>query len=263
MGDFLVMKKALEEIDNGKELAIATIIKSEGSTPRGLGTMMAVLEDGSIHGTIGGGAMERHIIELCIEAIKEGESKTIDLPLDADGVDMICGGKVEVFIDVYKIKPKLLIIGGGHVGYAIYNIASLLSFDISIFEDREEFLTKERFPLAKELILGSIDERLRNYKIDNNTYIVIVSRGHKSDERALLEVINSNAKYIGVMGSKGKVMTMMDKIRNSGITEENINKIYAPIGLKISSGSPEEIAMSIMAEILLIKNNGTLKHMKQ
>ncbi|SHE56675.1 xanthine dehydrogenase accessory factor [Tissierella praeacuta DSM 18095] len=263
MGDFLVMKKALEEIDNGKELAIATIIKSEGSTPRGLGTMMAVLEDGSIYGTIGGGALEKYIIELCIGAIKEGESKTIDLPLDAEGVDMVCGGKVEVFIDVYKIKPKLLIIGGGHVGYAIYNIASLLNFNISIFEDREEFLTKERFPLAKELILGSIDERLRNYKIDNNTYIVIVSRGHKSDERALLEVINSNAKYIGVMGSKGKVMTMMDKIRNSGITEENINKIYAPIGLKISSGSPEEIAMSIMAEILLIKNNGTLKHMKQ
>ncbi len=263
MGDFLVMKKALEEIDNGKELAIATIIKSEGSTPRGLGTMMAVLEDGSIHGTIGGGTLEKYIIELCIGAIKEGESKTIDLPLDAEGVDMVCGGKVEVFIDVYKIKPKLLIIGGGHVGYAIYNIASLLNFNISIFEDREEFLTKERFPLAKELILGSIDERLRNYKIDNNTYIVIVSRGHKSDERALLEVINSNAKYIGVMGSKGKVMTMMDKIRNSGITEENINKIYAPIGLKISSGSPEEIAMSIMAEILLIKNNGTLKHMKQ
>ncbi|CAK7075381.1 XdhC/CoxI family protein [Tissierella sp.] len=262
MGDLSVMRKALEDINNGKELAIATITKSEGSTPRGIGTMMAVLEDGSIHGTIGGGALEKHVIELCIKAIEEGQSKVIDLPLDTEGVGMICGGRVEVFIDVYKINPKLLIIGGGHVGYAIYNIASLLNFDIVIFEDREEFLIGDRFPLAKELVLGPINEMLRNYKIDNNTYIVIASRGHKYDEESLIEVVNSDAKYIGAMGSKRKVITMMDNLRNKGIPEESINKIYAPIGLEISAGSPEEIAMSIMSEILLIKNNGKLKHMK-
>ncbi|WP_353094526.1 XdhC/CoxI family protein [Tissierella praeacuta] len=263
MGDLSVMKKVLEDINNGKELAVATITKSEGSTPRGIGTMMAVLEDGSIHGTIGGGALEKHIIELCIETIREGNSKSISLPLDTKGVEMICGGEVEVFIDVYKINPKLLIIGGGHVGYAIYNIASLLNFDIVLFEDRKEFLTHERFPLAKELVLGPIDEKLRDYKIDNNTYIVIASRGHKYDEESLTEVINSDAKYIGVMGSKRKVITMMDNLRHKGISEENIDKVYAPIGLEISSGNPEEIAMSIMSEILLIKNDGKLKHMKK
>ena len=263
MGDLSVMKKVLEDINNGKELAIATITKSEGSTPRGIGTMMGVCEDGSIHGTIGGGALEKHVIELCIEAIKEGQSKAIDLPLDIEGVGMICGGRVEVFIDIYKIKPKLLIIGGGHVGYAIYKIASLLNFDIVVFEDREEFLTEERFPLAKELVLGPINETLRDYKIDNNTYIVIASRGHKYDEESLIEVINRDAKYIGAMGSKRKVITMMNNLKDKGISEENINKVYAPIGLSISSGSPEEIAMSIMAEILLVKNDGELKHMKQ
>lgn len=263
MGDLSVMKKVLEDINNGKELAVATITKSEGSTPRGIGTMMAVLEDGSIYGTIGGGALEKHIIELCIGAIREGNSKSINLPLDTKGVEMICGGEVEVFIDVYKINPKLLIIGGGHVGYAIYNIASLLNFDIVLFEDREEFLTRERFPLAKELVLGPIDEKLRDYKIDNNTYIVIASRGHKHDEESLTEVINSDAKYIGVMGSKRKVIAMMDNLRYKGISEENIDKVYAPIGLEISSGNPEEIAMSIMSEILLIKNDGKLKHMKK
>lgn len=263
MGDLSVMKKVLGALDNGKEIAIATITKSEGSTPRGIGTMMGVLEDGSIYGTIGGGALEKHIIGLCIEAIKEGKSKAIDLPLDTEGVEMICGGRVEVFIDVYKIKPKLLIIGGGHVGYALYKIASLLNFDIVIFEDREEFLTKERFPLAKELILGNIKEKLRDYKIDNNTYIVIASRGHKYDEESLFEVANSDAKYIGAMGSKRKVITMMNNLKDNGIPEENINKIFAPIGLDISCGSPEEIAMSIMAEILLVKNNGEPRHLKQ
>ncbi len=176
---------------------------------------------------------------------------------------MICGGRVEVFIDVYKINPKLLIIGGGHVGYAIYKIASLLNFDIVIFDDREEFLNQDRFPLAKELVLGPIDEKLREYKIDNNSYIIIVSRGHKYDEESLLEVINKDVKYIGVMGSKRKVTTMMENLRNKGIPEENINKVYAPIGLDISSGSPEEIAMSIMSEILLVKNNGKPRHLKQ
>lgn len=263
MGDLLVMKRVLEALDNGKELAVATIIKSEGSTPRGIGTMMAVLEDGSTHGTIGGGALEKHVIELCTEAIKTGKSESINLPLDAEALGMVCGGKVEVFIDVYKIKPKLLIIGGGHVGYAIYNIASLLNFDIVIFEDREEFLTQERFPLGKELVLGPINEKLRDYKIDNNTYIVIASRGHKCDEESLFEVINRDAKYIGVIGSKGKVITMMNNLRDKGISKENIDKVYAPIGLAISSGSPEEIAISIISEILLVKNNGELKHMKQ
>lgn len=263
MADLSVMKKALKDIENGKELAIATITKSEGSTPRGRGTVMAVLKDGSIHGTIGGGALEKHVIELCLEAISEGQSKAVSLPLNTKGIEMICGGEVEVFIDVYKINPKLLIIGGGHVGYAIYQIASLLDFDIVVFEDRKEFLTPERFPLAKELVLGDVKERLKEYKIDNNTYIVVASRGHKYDEESLEAVVESEARYIGAMGSKKKIITLMKSLREKGISEENLNKIYAPIGLDISSGSPEEIGMSIMSEILLVKNNGNLRHMKE
>ena len=262
MADISIMKKATEEIEAGKELAIATITKSEGSTPRGLGTSMIVLGDGNIHGTIGGGALEKHVIELCIESIKEGQSKSVDLPLNTKGVEMICGGGVEVFIDVYKQKPKLLIVGGGHVGYALYKIASLLDFDIVIFEDREEFLTSERFPLAKELVLGSLRENLRNYKIDDSSYIVIVSRSHNSDQESLEEVLNSNAKYIGAMGSKKKIVTMMNNLKELGFSEENLNKIYAPIGLNIAGESPEEIGMSIISEILLVKNNGNPNHSK-
>lgn len=262
MADLSIMKKAIEDIEQGKELAIATITKSEGSTPRGKGTVMAVLADGSIHGTIGGGALEKHIIELSIDAIKEGKSKSVNLPLNTKGVEMICGGEVEVFIDVYKTNPKLLIVGGGHVGYAMYKIASLLDFDIVIFEDREEFLTHERFPLAKELVLGPMKETLRDYKIDENSYIVIVSRGHKYDQESLEEVVNSNAKYIGAMGSKRKVITTMNNLKELGFSEENLNKVYAPIGLNIAAESPEEIAMSIISEILLVKNQGNPNHSK-
>lgn len=262
MADLSIMKKAIINIEDGKELAIVTITKAEGSTPRGKGTSMIVLGDGSIHGTIGGGALEKHVIELCIEAIQEGQSKSVDLPLTTKGVEMICGGGVEIFIDVYNIKPKLLIVGGGHVGYALYKIASLLEFDIVIFEDREEFLTPERFPLAKELVLGSVRETLRNYQIDENSYIVIVSRSHNYDQESLEEVVNSNAKYIGSMGSKKKIITMMNNLKELGFSEENLNKVYAPIGLDIAGESPEEIAMSILSEILLVKNQGNPKHSK-
>ncbi|WMM25054.1 XdhC/CoxI family protein [Tissierella sp. MB52-C2] len=262
MADLFVMKKALEDIENGKDLAIATITKAEGSAPRREGTNMAVLEDGTIHGTIGGGKLEKKIIELCIEAIKEGKSYGINLPLNSEGLGMICGGEVDVFIDVYKQKPKLLIAGGGHVGYAIYELANFLGFNTVIFEDREEFLNEERFPLAHGLILGDIKEKLESYPIDDNTYVVIVTRGHAYDEEAIEAVANSNAKYIGAMGSKKKVITMMKSLKEKGLSEENLDKIYAPIGLKISGGSPEDIAMSIMAEIQLIRNNGEPAHMK-
>lgn len=258
MADISIMKKAIEEIESGNELAIATITKSSGSTPRGKGTSMIVKADGSIHGTIGGGALEKHVIELSIEAIKEGQSKTVDLPLTTKGVEMICGGGVEVFIDVYKQKPKLLIVGGGHVGYALYKIASLLDFQLVIFEDREEFLTPERFPLAHELVLGPLRENLRNYEIDENTYIVIVSRSHNSDQESLEEVVNSSAKYIGAMGSKKKIITMMKNLRELGFSEKNLSKVYAPIGLNIAAEGPEEVAMSIMSEVLLVKNNGEI-----
>jgi xanthine dehydrogenase accessory factor len=262
MADLFVMKKVLEEVEKGKEAAIATITKAKGSTPRGIGATMAVIEDSTAYGTVGGGSLEKKVIELCYEAIEEGNSYSITLPLHEEGIEMICGGEVDVFIDVYRGKPKLLIVGGGHVGYAIYELASLLDFHIVIFEDREEFLDKDRFPLAHDLVYGNIKERLENYPIDNNTYIVIVTRGHKYDQESLEAVVNSSAKYIGVMGSKKKVITMMESLEDKGIDREKLDKVYSPIGLKIDDGTPAEIAFSIIAEILLIKNNGGFSHLK-
>ncbi len=262
MADIIVMKKALEKIEQGQEVAMVTITKAEGSTPRREGAMMLVLNHGEIYGTVGGGSIENKIIELSLEAIKKGKSSCVNIALDESGVDMICGGEVEVFIDVYKNKEKLLIIGGGHVGQAIYKFASFLEFNIVVFDDRKEFVNRERFPLAYDLIHGDIKENLENYPVDNNTYIVIVTRGHNYDEEALEVVVNREAKYIGAMGSKKKVITMRENLMEKGISEETLNKVYAPIGIKISSGSPEEIAFSILAEIQLIRNKGQLIHMK-
>lgn len=262
MWNFTVLKKAVELIEKGEELALATITKVSGSTPRREGAKMLVLNNGKIYGTVGGGNLESRVINEALEALKIGKSTNLYLPLEKEELDMECGGEVEVFIDVYKSKPKLLIAGGGHVGLAIYKVASLLDFHIVIFEDREEFLTEERFPLAEELILGNIEENLSNYPIDKDTYIVIVTRGHEYDKDCLEAVIYSKAKYIGVMGSKRKVKVMMKKLEEKGIEKNYLENVYTPIGLNLGGETPEEIAISIISEILLIKNEGSLIHMK-
>lgn len=262
MSNAYVMKRALELIDQGKSVATVTIIATQGSTPRESGTMMAVLEDGSIYGTIGGGIFEKHLIDLSVEAIEKNENKFVSLDLGQDDLKMICGGSCDVFINVHKSKPRLLIAGGGHVGYALFKAAENLGFDIIIFEDREELLNNGRYEGAYDLVTGRIDEELKKSNIDRNTYIVIATRGHEYDQSGLEAVIDSDARYIGVIGSKRKVTTMMNNLREKGIKEEKLKEIYSPMGINIDDGSPEEIAISILAEILLVKNNGELRHMK-
>lgn len=263
MADIYVMKRVLEKVENGIEAAIVSITKSSGSTPRQIGTTMGVFEDRSIVGTIGGGALENRVMDLALDAIEKGESIAHHLPLDSEGIKMVCGGDVDIFIDVFKKRPRLLISGGGHVGYELYRAASLLDFDIIVFDDREEFLNEERFPLAKELILGPMHENLKKYKMDEDTYIVIVTRGHSLDQECLEAVVGTKVKYIGAMGSKRKVIIMMDNLKESGYSNEELNKIYAPIGLDIATNKPSEIAISILGEILQIKNEGELVNRKR
>lgn len=262
MGSLSILQEVLDQKNKRKEVALATITKASGSAPRGVGTMMAVLNDRSIVGTIGGGALENYVIDLSIEALKSGKSKSFNLKLDSKDMGMICGGEVEVFIDVYKNRPNLMIIGSGHVGHALYKQALLLDFDIAVFDDREEYLNRQRFPDANELVLGDPEETLKDYHIDDSSYMVIVTRQHEYDEVALKVVVNSGAKYIGVMGSKNKTIRMMDSLKEDGISKEKLEKVYSPIGLNIASEKTEEIAASIMSEILLVKNNGNENHRK-
>lgn len=262
MADIFVMKKAIEEIDNRNEVALVTVLKASGSTPRGEGTMMLVYQNGDIYGTIGGGKLEQKVKNESLTALKKGKSLSVNIPIEKEDSDMVCGGEVDVFIDVCKVRPKLLVAGAGHVGTAVYNIASLLDFHITMFDDRERFLTEERFPLAEELIFGDIKENLAKYPMDENTYVVIVTRGHEYDQDSLEAVINKKPKYIGLMGSKKKVKAIMSNLKKKGIDEELLKKIYSPIGINLGGETPEEIAISIMAEVLIVKNEGSFIHMK-
>ena len=262
--EYKILNEISDEIKLNKRVALATITRVEGSTPRKEGSMMGIKEDGTIFGTIGGGTLELVVTENAKKCIVDGESKNFNFKLtdDEGSLHMQCGGEADVFVKVFSPFDKLIIIGGGHIGLELYELGKMLEFYTIIVEDREEFCNINRFPKADELKLGNIEEVLQEYPIDNSSYIVIVTRGHRHDEVALKSVIDSNAKYIGMIGSKNKTKYIMDNLKIEKVSQEKLDKVYAPIGINLGGETPKEIAFSIMSEILVVKNNGSLNHLK-
>lgn len=258
-----ILKEIYESLRRGEKVSLATITDIKGSTPRKKGALMAVWEDGKILGSVGGGSLEHDVIEKAVNCIEKEEDEEFEFQLNDEGdLHMQCGGEAKVYIKIFKPQPKLLIVGAGHIGVELFKLGKILDFYTVIFDDREEFANEKRFKGADEIIVGNIGEDIVKYPINQNTYIVIITRGHKCDEDALKGVANTEAAYIGMIGSKKKTEHVMKNLMNQGIAREVLQNVYAPIGLNISSGEPNEIAFGIMSEILLIKNKGSLKHMK-
>lgn len=259
-----IYKEAGKLIDCNKAFAIATIIESKGSTPRHSGKMI-VLEDGNIIGTIGGGLAERYVIDESIKAISDDSSRLVEYKLNSEadgGIQMSCGGNLKVFIEVNQRKPRLILIGGGHVNYAISKLVEFLDYELVIVEDREEFCNEERYPFASELYLDQeVDNALSRLKVDSNSYIVIATKDY--DEKSLRAVIDTDAKYIGVIGSKRKVTLLMKNMLESGYSKEKLDFVHSPIGLDIGTETPEEIAISIVAEILKARSGKTGVSLKE
>ncbi|SET46924.1 xanthine dehydrogenase accessory factor [Natronincola peptidivorans] len=253
-----------EEVKENRKAALVTVTKAMGSTPRKTGSMMVVFQNGRTYGTIGGGKFEIAAIHAAVKSLEEGKSGSFHFQLNDEvgSLQMQCGGEADVFIKVFVPNHKLMLVGGGHIALSLYELGKKLGFFTVVFEDREEYANKARFPDVDEIQLGNIEEKLQNYPIDETCYIVIVTRGHQADESALKSVIHSNAAYIGMIGSKNKTAYILDNLRKEGIPQDTIDKLYAPIGLGLGGETPEEIALSILAEILLVKNNGRFIHMK-
>lgn len=262
--EYKVLDTISGEIKQNKKVALVTITKVEGSSPRKEGSMMGVKEDGTIFGTIGGGKLELVATQWAKKCMVNKSDRSFNFKLNDEvgSLHMQCGGEVDVFIKVFNPLHKLVIVGGGHVSLKLYELGNHLGFYSVIIEDREEFCNKERFPKADELKVGNIEEILSEYSLNDNCYVVIVTRGHKYDEIALKAVIESEAKYIGMIGSKNKTKYVRDNLIKAGISDELISRVYAPIGINLGGETPEEIAFSIMAEIQLVKNQGSLEHLK-
>lgn len=259
----IVMEKITEEIKQNRSAALAIITKVDGGAPGKEGFMMGIFEDGSTAGTLGGGAIEFVTKKKALEYMKTGESGIVTYDLGKEGnVGMLCGGTSEIYIKTFKAPDKMLIVGGGHIALELYKLCEFLKFKAVVFEDREEFGDINRFPNA-EIVLGDYNEELKKYSINETCYVVIVTKGHRFDQGALEAVVNSDAKYIGMIGSINKTKAIMENLVNKGIDSEKLKRVYAPIGISIGGDTPQEIAISIISEILLVKNNGSLAHMKE
>jgi xanthine dehydrogenase accessory factor len=242
----------------GEEAALVTVVSASGSTPREEGTKMLVRPDGSIFGTIGGGSLEAQIVEEAVKVIRQGKPKRLHRSLtakEAGEEGMICGGDLEVFIEPILTSPALYIFGGGHIALALTKMGKLCGFNIAVVDDRADFASAERFPEAEVILAEDFTKSFPKIKIDKSSYIVIVTHGHQHDEVVLEWAVGTPAKYIGMIGSKTKNETIFTHLRYRGITREQLDRVHAPIGLGIGAQTPEEIAVSILAELIKVRRS--------
>ena len=194
--------------------------------------------------------------------MREGKSRKIILKLTPEESEAVCGGEVEIFIEVFLPAHRLLILGGGHIGKKLGEICELIGFPYLVVDDRPEFANRERFPGAIDIFAGDYSQFFDKAFIDEKTFIIIVTRGHSFDRLCLQRSLLTPACYIGMLGSKSKVKAVFTSLAKEGIEAEKDPRVYSPVGLKLGNKTPGEIALSIMAEILLLKSGGELKHMK-
>src|SRR5512141_905320 len=257
--------QALSEIEkNNESAALCTVVRSEGSTPRHVGSKMLVYPDGKFIGTVGGGDLEHRVLDEAWMAMGEGKSRilTYNMSDPSRGDPGVCGGQVEVFVEPILPPAMIVVIGAGHVGKAVVHLAKWLGLRVAVSDDRPEFCTPEAVPGADayySVEMGKLPEHL---KINKQTYIIITSRGSNVDQEGLPALLESNARYIGVIGSKRRWLTTVKGLQAKGVPEDKIARVHSPMGLELNAETPEEIAVSILAEVLMIKDKGTGKQMK-
>ncbi len=243
----------------GRRGALATIVHTNGSIPSYESSRMLVREDGSIAGTIGGGCVEAEVWAAAKDVMqKEAPQKMVFHLNNEASYDngLICGGTLEVFVEPILPQPIVYLFGGGHVSMAVAKAANAAGFGIGVVDDRETFANKERFPMALE-VYTSYEEAFEKIRPNASSYLVIVTRGHKEDMRVLAWAVRTEARYVGMIGSKRKVLSVYKALENEGYKPEEFERVYAPMGLEIGALSPEEIAVSIIAELVAVRRNAT------
>jgi xanthine dehydrogenase accessory factor len=245
--------------NSGQRCALATIVHTNGSIPSYESSRMLVREDGSILGTIGGGCVEADVWAAAKEVMERETPRkmTFHLNHEADYENgLICGGTLEVFVEPILPCPTVYIFGAGHVGAALAKGADAAGFAVSIVDDREVFANRERFPMARE-IFASYQAAFERIVPNRSSYLVIASRGHRDDMRVLAWAVRTSARYVGMLGSKRKVLSVYQALEREGFRPEEFERVYAPIGLSIGARSPEEIAVSILAELIAVRHEAS------
>jgi len=242
----------------GRRGAVATITNVRGSIPSFQTAKMLVRDDGSIAGTIGGGCVEAEVWQAAREVMEQEKPRSLTFNLNNNpkyDTGLVCGGTLEIFIEPVLPPALLYIFGAGHVAYNLYKVATLAGFEVVVIDDRESYANRERFPEAREVVAEDFEAVTARLQIPESAHIVIVTRGHRDDMRVLRWAVGTRAKYIGMIGSQRKVLAIYKELQKEGISRERLERVHAPVGLDIGAILPEEIAISIVAELIAVKRN--------
>lgn len=242
----------------GRRAALATIINVRGSIPSFNTAKMLVRDDGSILGTIGGGCVEADVWQAAREVMEQEKPRTLTFNLNQNpkyDTGLVCGGTLEVYVEPILPIPQLYLFGAGHVANNVFKVARLAGFDVTVVDDREAYANRERFPEAREVIAEDFELALKKVKPTEFSYIVIVTRGHRDDMRVLRWAVQTPARYIGMIGSKRKVLTTYKELENEGLSPQLFERVKSPVGLEIGAVTPEEIAVAIVAEMIAFRRN--------
>lgn len=263
---------ARDLLEKGQDFVIAKVVDSTGSTPRKKGAWLLMRQDGTTSGTVGGGQLELETEKLCLETFKTKEKSKIHhfrlTGEDQQALDMRCGGDTDIqiqYIDAthpedftheFGLETTAYIFGAGHVGLALEPVLRYVNFKTVVLDDRTDFANRERFPQATDVkIISDFKHAFDGLELTENSYIIIVTRGHAGDYDVLKDALKQKSAYIGMIGSKKKNAVLFDKLREEGFPESDIERIYAPIGLPIQAETPEEIAISVVAEMIQVRAN--------
>jgi len=250
----------------GRKGAVATIVNARGSIPSFKSAKMLVRDDGTIAGTIGGGCVEAEVWQAAREVMASEKPRTLTFDLNQDpkyDTGLVCGGTLDIFVEPVLPTPLLYIFGAGHVGHELSKTAGRAGFDVIVTDDRDAYANRERFPEAKEVIAEDFDKTLSGLAPNESAYVVIVTRGHRDDMRVLRWAVQTKAKYIGMVGSRRKAITVFRELTKEGLKPELFERVHSPVGLDIGAITPEEIAVSITAELIGVRRNveRSLPHM--
>jgi xanthine dehydrogenase accessory factor len=240
-----VLAALQEAIERRQAVALVTVVEVQGASPAQVGFKLLVREDGSCAGNVGGGALEGRVRDDARAALAAGQSRLVHYRLQEQGPDAVgtlCGGDVTVFIEVYRPRPTLLIVGGGHIGQPLAELARLVGYEVQVVDARPERGDRARFEPET---------------VTDSTYVVLMTEDHVTDEAALREALKTPAPYIGMIGSRRKVQILFDHLRAEGVSADKLNRVRAPIGLDTGGRAPAEIALAILAEIECVRHGGS------
>jgi xanthine dehydrogenase accessory factor len=242
----------------GQKCALATIVQVRGSIPSYESAKLLVREDGSMMGTVGGGCVEAEVWNAAREVIDTEKPKNLSFSLGQDAAydeGLICGGQLNIFVEPVVPQPQAFIFGGGHVSKSISKVATIAGFSTSIVDNREAFANPERFPEADATYAEEYEDVFPKLPVTASSYLIIVTRGHRDDMRVLRWAVTTQARYIAMIGSKRKTISVIHELEHEGFPRDAFERIFAPMGLEIGAQSPEEIAISVVAEMIAVRRS--------